>query len=1758
MKPERFIGVFSVLLVTFFVLFGITTGAQAGSYIQWKGAVYGKQAPTASGTTITQNADIRLGGASIAITQFPSVKTTSDASGNFILPGIPASQQHYFKVSKTGYVTTNVGVKIGDVDIDNTTCMSDYGSGTGTTPTSCPTGYTCGTCPNPAGCNAGVSNPCSSGQVCVLSGSGTGTGGGTCGDPNMSCKPCSGPQCVQGPCQTGYMCQQTISGMLVQSVPTTCPTGMTCQPCPANTTCPADNPCGSAALICMPTGGTGGTYIPPSTCSFTERLFAVSEGMKTFVESKSITGIDLVSSGMAVINLQDSTGQGVQIDTTKAFITASGIKSDGTKYATSGAPDSYIAGDTVVGKGVLLIPNLPPGSTIITIEGITGLTIPAVTIPIFLGEITYYSVELLSATSAGTVTGKVTDANNTPIPGATVNAMSEGTGRGATAVTDSTGAFSLSLSQGSYKIQASAENYAMQFYPNSDRYDWASPLWIMPQSAMQEINFLLSPAKTIKGKVTDKTTGNGVANAWVNAWSNTVQASGGAQTGTDGSYTISVKPASDYTVNVNVDGYAAQFYDNKKGMMDATPVDATQNIANINFVLEKGKSIKGTVKDTAGSPISYMRVDAYSDSTGSSAGDNTKIDGTYTITVAPASDYRVRSNPQCLTTQFAAGGGTPTTPKCYPEAFYGGSGKTVYQWAAAVFVDVTSADASLIDITLGSGSTISGTVTGKDASGIYNIQVNAFSQSGGGGSATTDASGNFTIGVTPGAGYRVEAFSPDGTYPRVMWKGTIQDNKGVNGSTTTSWDQATPIDVASNITGIDFKMSSGITISGSIKGSDDKAIPGVWVNAWSDTEMKNGGGQSKGDGTFSFSVPVGSGYRISANSAQYPNVFYKTDNPASCSINCVSDEIASVYNNATVFNFTAAEVEYAMPMMGPGTTQSSIKLPPLPDGAKGVDIKFGSSGGTIEGVVNANGKAIAGVWVNAWSEGCSYGVGEPSKSDGTYKMNVLAGGCQYKVEAFTDKYIRQFYNNKFDWMEATPVAVTDANKNVKDINFNLSSGNSISGTVTANGKAVSQIWVNAFSESSTMGAGAATDANGSYTIFVRPAKDYKVSVWHPDYTPQTYNQKSDFTQADPVDTTAGSQTGINFVLSTGNTISGTVTTKSGFPETDNYGNSGWVNAWSESTGAGGGAPVSGTDGTYKIKVQPAPDYKVQVFHPKYAPMFYDAAMTPEEATLVNASGTNSPDKINFVLSSGGTIKGTITEGSTGKPGVWVNAFSEKMRAGMGFNTDASGNYAISGLPAGPGYKVSIYSPEFANMFYDGTVTGTANWQLATELDLTGGLTKEGINIKLGSGGNITGTIKSSGTLDGNIFVDAFSENLMTGRGEPVKYTTGAKEATFTIKGLPSTDDYKVHVMADKYGNKFYKAGNANGTNDFMDATAVDMPVGGNVLLANEITLSMGASISGTIYSDATTKAVIRSGWVQAMNPTAGEYQGTPIKPDGTYDIKGLTDGNKYTVQAMPEGYTPIFYAPTGTSATWIEPNVPATEAGTKGIDLVASKGYTISGQVLDSSNKGVPYAFIGIFGSDTNNENLDDNPFFWSPMSDSNGNYKTPPLPAGQYLIQATAMKGAMGEGVGQDLGKAFYQDGVEKVITLSSADLSGKDIKFLAANTKGKISGTITNGTTGDFAEIQIMIFKDGSTGKMAHSKNKTDLLAGGTYAYEFELEPGTYNVRALGITGKGANPIRKFYKEGTPAGVDNKSDATSIPVNATDNLTGKDITLQ
>ena len=160
-------------------------------------------------------------------------------------------------------------------------------------------------------------------------------------------------------------------------------------------------------------------------------------------------------------------------------------------------------------------------------------------------------------------------------------------------------------------------------------------------------------------------------------------------------------------------------------------------------------------------------------------------------------------------------------------------------------------------------------------------------------------------------------------------------------------------------------------------------------------------------------------------------------------------------------------------------------------------------------------------------------------------------------------------------------------------------------------------------------------------------------------------------------------TALNIALVRGATISGRVTDLgTGLPIANQS-----VDA--ENVQGGEGPRTSAqTDrgGRYKLLGIAPGTYRVRLCCPdlKYIREYYDGKLTQRDADVINITGMEPVEGIDFALRRAATISGIVRDGLTGLgiPGMNVRAGLEGWPFLSWANTDAGGEYTVSGVPNG--------------------------------------------------------------------------------------------------------------------------------------------------------------------------------------------------------------------------------------------------------------------------------------------------------------------------------------------------------------------------------------------------------------------------------------------------------------------------------------------
>jgi hypothetical protein len=212
---------------------------------------------------------------------------------------------------------------------------------------------------------------------------------------------------------------------------------------------------------------------------------------------------------------------------------------------------------------------------------------------------------ILGATLKGTVYG----ASSQLLSGARVYAKNIALGTSTSTTADAQGKYTLSgLAPGSYFIRATASGYLTRYYLNSSTEAGASPV-SFTSGQTRSMNFNLTLGGSVAGRVTNAG-GSPIASGTVYAYPQFASGSYSDSLDSSGEYRVEGLPGGEYKIRVYASGYIGEYYDNRRDSSDADLVTiATGEVTpNIDFSLNQGGSLSGTVKNEAANPYTSGTV----------------------------------------------------------------------------------------------------------------------------------------------------------------------------------------------------------------------------------------------------------------------------------------------------------------------------------------------------------------------------------------------------------------------------------------------------------------------------------------------------------------------------------------------------------------------------------------------------------------------------------------------------------------------------------------------------------------------------------------------------------------------------------------------------------------------------------------------------------------------------------------------------------------------------------------------------------------------------------------------------------------------------------------------------------------------------------------------------------------------------------------------------------------------------------------------
>jgi len=310
------------------------------------------------------------------------------------------------------------------------------------------------------------------------------------------------------------------------------------------------------------------------------------------------------------------------------------------------------------------------------------------------------------------------------------------------------------LPGGSYFVMANPvymQPYVDQYYDHSAGPQHAVSVTLTPPDDLINISFSLEDGSYIKGRITDKDTGDPLSGFWVKGYNdrgNKMRLTD--KTNSDGYYILGAYPTGNYYVKVDPsypDGYMDTYYPGVFRQTDARLVAVTtpKPTNNINIPVPAGSYIRGSVSSSSGTPVDDIKVKFYNRDWENleMATTRSKSDGNYLSGALKPGRYYVKA--------------VPIYPQPWIDVYYPDS----VEKSGADNVSVALAGETLnIDFNLEPGGYLSGTIV-HESGGIplADIDLDVYDDQWGwiNYSDHTNSSGRFMIGALPFGNYYLHA-----------------------------------------------------------------------------------------------------------------------------------------------------------------------------------------------------------------------------------------------------------------------------------------------------------------------------------------------------------------------------------------------------------------------------------------------------------------------------------------------------------------------------------------------------------------------------------------------------------------------------------------------------------------------------------------------------------------------------------------------------------------------------------------------------------------------------------------------------------------------------------------------------------------------------------------------------------------------------------------------------------------------------------------
>jgi len=548
--------------------------------------------------------------------------------------------------------------------------------------------------------------------------------------------------------------------------------------------------------------------------------------------------------------------------------------------------------------------------------------------------------------------------------------------------------------------------------------------------------------------------------------------------------------------------------------------------------------------------------------------------------------------------------------------------------------------------------------------------------------------------------------------------------------------------------------------------------------------------------------------------------------------------------------------------------------------------------------------------------------------------------------------------------------------------LNVGPGGSISGTVTEQGTATplasAQVTVYRAANGETDFIGTdLTAGDGTYSVGGLSPGSYRAIARSDPHVNELYDDvpcpggiNSCFPERGAAIAVAGGTdtSGIDFALSPGGSISGTVTEAAGstplagasvgvYDASGNF-------IFNDLAASDGSYTVTGLpDGSYFVATRFAfatAPYAHEVWDDLACPGGGGSAGCPiRSGSPVAVTAPGDTPGIDFELALGGTIDGTVSEDGSGTPLADVDV--ELYTASGTFldweSTAGDGSYEFEGLHTGSYREVTYFAvPHIDEAWNDVACYGGAPFGCAatdgSTIAVTAPSATSSIDFALTEGGAVSGTVTEQGSGTTLPYVDV---EIYDPSGNFMDYSTSWGDGTWLVEGLPS-GSYRAQTFgAAPHGDELYDDISCPG--GWCDvapgnAVAVSAPAETSGI---DFALSVAGAISGTVTEDGSGTPLAGVD-VDAFDGSGSFVAGDQTAPDGTYSIAGLPSASYYVTTSeaplhVDELHSGVacpgggFWGCDPTTGTAVAVSAPSA---TTGIDFALATGGTIEGSISDA------------------------------------------------------------------------------------------------------------------------------------------------------------------------------------------------------------------